>query len=83
MRLVFTSACLQDYHRRLLLDKINSDLKIFVKVSNFPLKVNSSIFQKTLVTYATPSIYCSSFYCRIQFYYVVDMVFLNALFKRF
>ena len=39
-------------------------------------------FQKNLVTYVTPSIYDSSFYCRIRFYEVVDMVFLNPLSKQ-
>ena len=58
-------------------------MKIYVKVSNFDLKVNFPIFQKNLVTYVTPSIYCSSFYCRIRFYEVVDKVFLNPLSKRF
>ena len=52
-------------------------------VSNFALNVNFSIFQKNLVTYVTPSIYCSSFYCSTRFYLVVDIVFLNALSKSF
>ena len=58
-------------------EKNNLVLKIYVEVSNFALEVNFFVFQKDLVIYATPSIYCSSFYCIIRFYLVVDMVFVN------
>ena len=50
-----------------LVKKINLGLKICVKVSNFPLKVNFSIFEKNVVTYVTPSIYCSSFTVELGF----------------
>ena len=57
---------------------------MYVRVSNFTLKINFSISQQNLITYVTPSIHCSSFYCRIWSYQVIDTVFLNNPFsKRF
>ena len=62
-------------------EEINLGLKIYVKDSNFASQFFH--FPKKLVTYVTLCVYCPSFYCRIRFYYVVDIVFLTLSSKGF
>ena len=54
-----------------------------LKFQILPLRSVFLFFKKTSKIRYPLYIYCSSFYCKIRFYYVVDMVFLNPFFKRF